>query len=946
MRLPRTSLLARLNAADAPAFVVMEAPTGFGKSWLLRQVAPPGALRLRGELGPLTDPSFDPTRAVVIDDAHLLGSEDFEQLVEHIEDTPSNTRLMVSGRILPDALRDVGHLVDGLILDASALAVGVDEIVDAAPSLSEALAGQLSDAADGSVRVICAALEQHQLEPGGDLVAAAVRSLRAAAGASLVHLDTNDVGLVGLLARIPGIDQRLLTKLGGAGFVDRALAAGVPLRRQMTGAIDLVAQAAFRTTEIDSTVAARLATALVERDRPIEAVGLLLDAGAHDRAAKVLATLPESVALTVEPRAMLGLLARLGSITESDPALLLARAASSYEVGRLESAGADIERATALVGAADPALRRKVLVEAAEWLLNQGHRPEAVASAEQALRELGPGEDRTYARAHVVLAHGASTSNDRRSLQQAAEWYRVAAAAWETCGESARSRRCRCELATGVLVPLGRYDEALSQMAQILAVPELTDAERAWMVLNEGFVLCNANRLDAADMRFDRAADLGYVQDNPRVIAAAAWGRALVCSRRDDLHGTLRWVAITENTAFGVDDDVLGVPFLCDVTTALGALGELDLAERHLVRAKERSAVYGDEVAFAEFILEARCGRLGDLAAQLAATPPSELWRVQLVAAFAAAKGGDMALASSALADAERELVALGFSDFAGLGERRTYEALQAALGRSAEPQPAPAGRVAAADAVTPAPGRRLRVIGGPMAIEDDGQLMDLPPGNPQRLVGAVVAHGGSASFDQLSEALWPGDDSDASRSRLRNVLLRLRKGAGDVVVRSGSGVRLASGVLSDLDEFTRLADDALSTARSDPDVAGQLAAKALRLTDGSVFGDFEYEEWAIATRRAVEVKLIGLLDLLSVQAEDSGDLALAQSLAERALRLDRYTDSRYVRLAELLTMQGRSAAAVAVLEDASGAARELGGSVPPTVKSRRDELIRRAGSA
>ena len=74
---------------------------------------------------------------------------------------------------------------------------------------------------------------------------------------------------------------------------------------------------------------------------------------------------------------------------------------------------------------------------------------------------------------------------------------------------------------------------------------------------------------------------------------------------------------------------------------------------------------------------------------------------------------------------------------------------------------------------------------------------------------------------------------------------------------------------------------------------------------------------------------MIGLLDLLSVQAEDAGDLPRAQALAERALRLDRYTDSRYVRLAELLTMQGRSAAAVAVLEDAAEVARELGRGCP-----------------
>ncbi len=120
---------------------------------------------------------------------------------------------------------------------------------------------------------------------------------------------------------------------------------------------------------------------------------------------------------------------------------------------------------------------------------------------------------------------------------------------------------------------------------------------------------------------------------------------------------------------------------------------------------------------------------------------------------------------------------------------------------------------------------------------------------------------------------------------------------------------------------------------------------QAVGFAEGSVFGDFEYEEWAIASRRSVEHKLIGLLDLLSVQAEDAGQIALAQSLAERALRLDRYTDSRYVRLAELLALQGRSAAAVAVLEDAAEAAREIGGDATSTIKSRRDEIMRRASN-
>ena len=68
-----------------------------------------------------------------------------------------------------------------------------------------------------------------------------------------------------------------------------------------------------------------------------------------------------------------------------------------------------------------------------------------------------------------------------------------------------------------------------------------------------------------------------------------------------------------------------------------------------------------------------------------------------------------------------------------------------------------------------------------------------------------------------------------------------------------------------------------------------------------------------------------------------------AQAYAERALRLDRYSDSRYVRLSELLAMQDRVAAAIAVLDDAAEVARELGGGAPSNLRQRRTELVRRA---
>ena len=217
--------------------------------------------------------------------------------------------------------------------------------------------------------------------------------------------------------------------------------------------------------------------------------------------------------------------------------------------------------------------------------------------------------------------------------------------------------------------------------------------------------------------------------------------------------------------------------------------------------------------------------------------------------------------------------------------------------------------------------------MGGPIVVLDGRHRRStIPAGNPQRLVGVIVASGGSVTIDQASEALWGDDDVERSRTRLRNVLLRLRRAVGDLVVRTGSGLRLAPGVACDLLRLPAPGRTTpLATARADPELAGELAAVAVGDGDDPVFVDFEYDEWAVAARRQVDQQRIGLLDLLSVQAEDAGDLPAAQALAERALRLDRYTDSRYVRLAELLTMQDRVAAAMAVLDDAAAVAREVG---------------------
>ena len=81
-------------------------------------------------------------------------------------------------------------------------------------------------------------------------------------------------------------------------------------------------------------------------------------------------------------------------------------------------------------------------------------------------------------------------------------------------------------------------------------------------------------------------------------------------------------------------------------------------------------------------MLDARRGVLGDLDAALQPTPPKEWWRVSSSRAYAMAQQGDLDDARRLLAEAHRELVALGFADFEALGEGRIHRELLALLQR------------------------------------------------------------------------------------------------------------------------------------------------------------------------------------------------------------------------------------------------------------------------
>ena len=510
------------------------------------------------------------------------------------------------------------------------------------------LARRIVDAADGSVRVIATSLDQSQRDPSADPIARRLaHGPRRQRGGAAAARRRASRPVVALLARAPGIDRHLLDRLGGAGFVDRAdrrrhpaappghrrprprRRVGVPRRAR-----SIPRRRPSSPTSCSSAVA------------PLEAVGLLLDAG-DARAGDADDDGPQRVDHRHGRAAADAQPARPPRPDDRSRAGAAAAAGGGDRGPRSGRRGGGGHRPGRRHGrrrraGAAPARRHRVGAGP------PGRGPPRRGGADRRAT-LWPSSATAragrYARAHEVLAECAATSDAREDLQRAAESYRVAAAAWESCGEFARARSLPARPGprrAGPARPLRRGAGPGRPAAR--APPTSPTPSARGRVMVEGFVLLNANRLDSAESRFARVADLGYVHDNPRLIAARGVGpRPSPRPAAATCDGTLRWIANAENTALGEADDVLGVPFLCDVGDD----------PRRARRARRSPPSTSTGPPSATRCSPARCSRRRSCSTPARAcsatstrasanTLPASWWRVKLVAAHAAARGGDL----------------------------------------------------------------------------------------------------------------------------------------------------------------------------------------------------------------------------------------------------------------------------------------------------------------
>jgi DNA-binding SARP family transcriptional activator len=954
----------RLDSAFASARVVLlEAPGGYGKStaaatWARTLDLPTlrVVLRTRQEAAALvasiavaarraglpflaeaTDPedaeaSFNPfldrlgtaePLLITVDEAQRAIGSAAQWLADLATELPSQHRLLVAGRRLPQVIRD---LVGGAgarlftvtdlrfdsaetaaILAAAGVPARPDE-VNAILAATDGWPAAVVLAARTGVEGVATELD----EPVDGVLRGLVERLVAAAGPSVGTL-------LAAVSQLPLISAETAAAVGGDGALDVLLEAGLPIRFRADGWGELPDPVREATPAISLTpdVARAVATNYAAHGELSEGVALLHRIGDHAGVAALLAT---------QPRGRLGRsgLALFDAIVAAIPDDVLAAhpqaivqlVRAAERLPRLRAHW--IERGLAALPA-DSVERRAVQAEDAMNRARAGDLQGGTAQAKLVVENSGPTEVVTLGRAHLCLGLCLIVGDTAGAGEAAREEFELAVGHFQLANERDWEAEAQQALGFGVLFYGGAIEAGATSLERALSLRSTPNVARAQTLTFLAEVLVYAGRFEDAAVALREAREIGQRFGDERTLGYAAWSSALMSGMQGDRDAAISALEEAERHPGGWFDQLAGLDFLAQSSEIRAMVGDSDGARRDLERAEKRAAgTSRDGRALpARVRLEAM---YGDPAAalslfdQLAESPfanANDRWRVPLLKAAAHARLGQVDLASNLVRTARQLAAEQNDPDLLARQERR--------LLALAEPSAEPASDTAATI---------VRVLGG-FAVDRAGEDVSPAPGRPATLV-KMVAVLGSVSLDQAIDQLWPETDLEEGRPRMRNLLHRIRATSGDVLVRTEGALELGPGVQVDAERFERDARTALAAPQ--PSRAG-LARVALSRSTGELLPADQFADWTIVPRERIRRRYLALLDLVSEDAIARGDFDEADRLLDEAITVEPLDESRYVRLATSLIAQGRLLRARRVADQAVAVARDLG--VEPS-----DELV------
>jgi DNA-binding SARP family transcriptional activator len=173
----------------------------------------------------------------------------------------------------------------------------------------------------------------------------------------------------------------------------------------------------------------------------------------------------------------------------------------------------------------------------------------------------------------------------------------------------------------------------------------------------------------------------------------------------------------------------------------------------------------------------------------------------------------------------------------------------------------------------------------GPLRI--DATARPIKRAATRELIAYLALHPHGASRDELTEALWPGQDPKRALPRFWQSVTEARKALGDAWVRNGERYQLDRDRLRiDLDQLDPL------LAANDKDTPAALDA-ALALWHGQPLEGSDYL-WADGDIRRLTATFIDLLERAGRARLDRDDARSALQLAEQAIALDHFHEASW----------------------------------------------------
>lgn len=900
--------------------VLIEAPTGYGKSALLAcldELEGPFERVTGSGLPHVMDLPNNVGSILVDDEADIVSCELLEAMAGSAPLAESNGVLVLAGRDFSHLGRWAQHH-DVLRIGPNELAMTREDITELAGGVlgaeqAETFSGAVFTHSHGWPALVVAMLRDvaqsgpgHQGIPSprwdrGQYVQQLVDTCTGGLGPEMSHAAAQ-------LAHLTVFSERCVAAMVGPEGLASLLAAGLPVVKRSDGWLHIprpVEDALRAQSNFELLSAELLGPILVAGGGLVFAAKSLIAAGSPAVAADLLCSVPGYHFDDHDPSEVAGMIRSLDSQLAPDPelSLLLARVHHNRaEIDEQRRALQEAERRAVDVG--DERRRLEALAEQLFLDLGQGTDRGLAARLHYLEDQVGPETmPSTRVRLREVRAMYLAQSPVLADVYLSITLFKDTSYEWEGLGEPGRAA-CTLRLFAGTAcLHLGRYREAAAALDRAcLLVQDRPTSLVKTLELSARFAALSGDSERHRDVS-SRARSLLPGLSLDWINGFLSWSTMVMRSLESDADASIEAYQRTESMLGTLWGHHTAVVFLADAARCFAYLGDVESALSALARADTRRGEAPLEVDLAELVVHARVGDaevvhgLAQVLKRSGELPFERRWAVEFEELVAESRLEGVSPPPAQLAELELKAREAGLFKAWALLVDTTQSVVDAV------PQ------------VT-----SLVLLGSFEVVGSDSE--ELAPGHSTQLVKYLATAGGDVPVDVVIEVLWPEGDPAKGRKRLRNVINRTRTALGqESVIRRGDLIRLGSGIQTDLAHFREIGGSAL-TGGGSAEYRALTAVGALNLYGGELLPEDLYQDWASGQRETARMTAVGLLDL--VIAHPPTDIEPSWLLAT-ASRIGAKTEDLWVAVA-LFAEQADSfeCCRTAVLQ-AAAAARDLG---------------------